>query len=125
MFNHQKEACDGTGDSVASCDPGKTITITKYEDAAAKDGNTPAIEKCTKAVTDPAPKVWTFDKCNAAGSNMKTAVTEVKAYKFEHDANLDKGASFLKAGAAALLAFGALDLLFLLCIILIVVILIL
>ena len=107
LMDHQKDACDGTGDKVATCDPGKTITVTEYEDKAAKDGDTPAIVKCTKAKTDPAPKVWTFDKCNAAESNIKTAVSDVKAYKFEHDTSLDQGASFLKAGAAALLAFAA------------------
>jgi hypothetical protein len=55
--------------------------------------------------------VWTFDKCNKVGdgsqANIQGTVTEVKAYKFEHDATLDQGASFLKAGAAALLAFAA------------------
>lgn len=104
LYTHQKEACDGSGDKVATCEPGKTITLTEYEDAAAKNGDTPAIEKCTNAKSNPA--VWTFDNCNAVGGKVGF-VSEVKAFKFEHDTSLDKGASFMKAGAAALLAFAA------------------
>ena len=109
MYKHTQEACKD--DKVASCADGK-ITVTQYKPEAAevKDGDgkvtTKAVAKCTEALTDPAPVVYEIGKCRTPGSQMKTAASTVKSYILNHDATKDN-ASFLKAGAAALLAFAA------------------
>lgn len=109
MYKHTKEACKD--DKVASCADGK-ITVTQYKPEAAevKDGDgkvtTAAVKKCTEALTDPAPKVYELGVCRTPGTNMKSAAATVKSYILNHDATKDN-ASFLKAGAAALLAFAA------------------